>query len=118
MSKGLQWTIGISVVLIVLAIAFSIVAPYIFPNANYGMMGYGMMNGYGRGMMGGGFGFMPFGGFMFLGPVLFIGLIVLGVVLLVRALTPTQPAATTTCSHCGKTIQPNWKACPYCGEKV
>ena len=71
-----------------------------------------MMGGYG------GFGFMPFGGFMFLGPILFIGLIVLGVVWLVRALTPTQPVAPTTCTHCGKTLQPNWKACPYCGEKV
>jgi len=53
-----------------------------------------------------------------LGPILFIGLVVLGVVWLVRALTPTQSVAPTTCTHCGKTLQPNWKACPYCGEKV
>ena len=120
MNKGLQWTIGVSAILIVLAIIFSIVAPYIFPNSysSYGMMGPGMMSGWGRGGMMGGFGFMPFGGFMFLGPLLFIGLIVLGVVWLVRTLTPTQPVVATTCSHCGKTIQPNWKACPYCGEKV
>ncbi|MBI4630314.1 MAG: zinc ribbon domain-containing protein [Chloroflexi bacterium] len=117
MNKTLQWTIGISVILIVLAIVFSTVAPYIFPSA-WGDYGYGMMGG--RGMMGGygGFGFMPFGGFMFLGPILFIGLIVLGVVWLVRALTPLQPVAFTTCTHCGKTLQPNWKACPHCGEKV
>lgn len=118
MNKGLQWTIGISVILIVLAMVFSTIAPYIFPNLAGGYGGYGMMGG--RGMMGGygGFGFMPFGGFMFLGPILFIGLIVLGVVWLVRALTPTQPVATTACTHCGKTLQPSWKACPYCGEKV
>jgi hypothetical protein len=117
MNKTLQWTIGISVILIVLAIVFSTVAPYLFPNV-LGDYGYGMMGG--RGMMGGGMmgGFLPFGGFMFLGPLLFTGLIVLGVVWLVRALTPIQPAATTACTHCGKTLQPNWKACPYCGEKV
>ena len=118
MNKTLQWTIGISVVLIVIAMVFSSIAPYMFPNTTYGMMGNGMMGGSGGGMMGGGFGFMPFGGFMFLGPILFIGVIVLGVMWLVRALTPTQPVALTTCTHCGKTIQPNWKACPYCGEKV
>jgi len=119
MNKGLQWTIGISVILIVLAMVFSTIAPYIFPNA-LGGYGYGMMGGNGHGMMGGygGFGFMPFGGFMFLGPILFLGLIVLGVVWLVRALTPAQTAATTLCTHCGKMLQPNWKACPYCGEKV
>lgn len=110
MNKTLQWTIGISVILIVLAMVFSTVAPYLFPNALGGYGGYGMM--------GGGFGFMPFGGFMFLGPLLFLGLIVLGVVWLVRALTPIQPVAATPCTHCGKTLQPNWKACPYCGEKV
>ena len=115
MNKGLQWTIGIGVILIVLAMVFSTVAPYLFPNALGGYGGYGMM---GPGMMGGwGFG-MPFFGFMFLGPILFIGLIVVGVVWLVRALTPTQPVVTTACTHCGKTLQPNWKACPYCGEKV
>ncbi len=115
MNKGLQWTIGIGVILIVLAMVFSTVAPYLFPNALGGYGGYGMM---GPGMMGGwGFG-MPFFGFMFLGPILFIGLIVLGVVWLVRALAPTQPVAAAVCAHCSKTLQPNWKACPYCGEKV
>ena len=113
MNKTLQWTIGISAVLIVLTMVFSTIAPYIFPNTGGGY-GYGMM---GPGMMGG-FGFMPFGGFMFLGPILFIGVIILGIVWLVRVLTPTQAVAITTCTHCGKTIQPNWKACPYCGEKV
>ena len=54
MSKGLQWTIGISVVLIVLAIVFSTVYPFFAPQSawnGYGMMGPGHMFG-GRGMMG------------------------------------------------------------------
>jgi hypothetical protein len=73
----------------------------------------------------GGFG-MPVFGFgmitMLLWPVLFIGLIVLGVVWLVRSIgapaAPLPPAATLSCAHCGKPLQPGWKACPYCGEKV
>ena len=81
MNKTLQWTLGLSAVLIALAIVFSIVMPFIAPQLGwnngygYGMMGPGHMFG-GRGMMGG-FG-MPFFGFgMILWPVLFVGLIVL-----------------------------------------
>ncbi len=68
----------------------------------------------------GGFG-MPFFGFgMILWPLLFIGLIVLGIVWLVRTVsTPGAPAAPqAACAHCGKPVQVAWKACPYCGEKL
>ena len=128
MSKGLQWIIGIGIILIVAAIIFSMVAPFFAPqlgwNTQYGpgMMGSGHMFG-GRGMMGG-FGLPFFGAGMFLFPLLFLGLIVLGVVWLVRAVarpTVTQPpaaAAMTACAHCGKPLQAEWKACPYCGEKA
>lgn len=119
MSKTLQWIIGIAVVLIVASIIFSTVMSFFFPRTG----GYGMMGSYGPGMMGG-FG-MPFFGpgmiAMLLWPVLIIGLIVLGVVWLVRSGTPAapQPPATAmNCAHCGKPLQPGWKACPYCGEKV
>ncbi len=122
MSKTLQWIIGIAVVLIVASIIFSTVMPFFFPRTGPGS--YGMMGpGYG-GMMGG-YG-MPFFGLgmitMLLWPVLIIGLIVLGVVWLVRSLgtpaAPQPPAAAIYCAHCGKPLQPGWKACPYCGEKV
>lgn len=70
MSKTLQWIIGISVIVIALAFAFSAVWPFVAPNFGwagynrYGMMGgasmmagndqMGMMSGAGRmGMMGG-----------------------------------------------------------------
>ena len=70
----------------------------------------------------GGFGMPFFGIGMFLWPLLFIGLIVLGVVWLVRTVAtpgaPQPPAATAACAHCGKPIQAGWKACPYCGEKI
>ncbi len=124
MSRTLQWIIGIAVVLMVVAIIFSIIAPFFFPRTGgYGMMGPGMM---GSGMMGG-LGLSTFGPgmiTMLLWPVLIIGLIVLGVVWLVRnigmAAAPQPPAAAVreACAHCGKPLQPGWKACPYCGEKV
>ena len=125
MSKALQWTLGIGAVLIVAAIVFSTVWPFFAPRTGwsggygYGMMGPGHM--WGGGMMGG-FGMPFFGIGMLLWPLLFIGLIVVGVVWLVRSVaTPgaTQPpAATTPCAHCGKPLLAGWKACPYCGEKV
>jgi len=125
MSKVLQWIIGISVVLIVVTVIFSTVWPFFAPRTGlgggygYGMMGPGHMGG--GGMMGG-FGMPFFGIGMFLWPLLFIGLIVLGVVWLVRTVaTPgalQPPAATAACAHCGKPIQAGWKACPYCGEKI
>lgn len=129
MSRTWQWFIGLAIILIVAATLFSALWPLFTPRSNwssYGMMGPGHM--YGGGTMMGGFG-MPFLGLMmggvFLGPVLVIGLIVLGVVWLARrggTGTPTtlQPPAPTgiSCAHCGQTLQPGWKACPHCGEKV
>jgi hypothetical protein len=64
MSRGLQWVIGISAVVVALAIVFAVLAPWILPwsfGGRYGpgMMGGGMMGGYGQGsgygpgMMGG-----------------------------------------------------------------
>ncbi len=126
MSKGLQWIIGISVVLIVIAMIFSTIFPFFAPrlgwanNYGYGMMGPGHMFG-GGGMMGG-FGMPFFGLGMLVVPLLFVGLAVLGVVWLVKSVAtpgaPQPPAATVGCAHCGKPLQPGWKACPYCGEKV
>jgi len=126
MSKVLQWIIGISVVLIVISVIFSTVWPFFASRTGlgggygYGMMGPGQM--YGGGGMMGGFGMPFFGIGMFLWPLLFIGLIVLGVVWLVRTVAtpgaPQPPAATAACAHCGKPIQAGWKACPYCGEKI
>lgn len=126
MSKALQWVLGISAVLLVAAIIFSTVWPFV-PRGNergYGF-GYGMMGPrhmWGGVPMMGGFGMPFFGLGMLLFPLLFIGLIVLGVVWLVRSATssttPQPPAASLFCAHCGKPLQAGWKACPYCGEKV
>lgn len=118
MNKSLQWTLGLSTVLIVLTVVFVNVAPFFFPAANLNY-GYGMMGGRG-GLMGGGYGFgmMPFGGFMFLIPLIFMALIIGGTVVIVRAFNPTLTASAPKCGQCGKTLQAGWKACPYCGEKI
>jgi|GEM_PF-614793 len=122
MNKGLQWIIGISAVVIALAVAASLVGPLFFPQAGWqGMMGPNHM--YGGTPMMGGFGTMGlFGLGMWLVPLLFIGLVVFGAVWLVKSVaTPAAGqllAAGPHCANCGQPLQANWKACPHCGEKV
>ncbi len=127
MSKTWQWVIGICVVVVTLAAAATLVVPLFLPQAAAGwggmphmLRGEPMMGGFGRG-----------GAFMgagrLLGPLVFVGLIVLGVVMLVRVFAPARPAgavtpplapAATPCAHCGQPLLAGWKACPYCGEKL
>lgn len=125
MSKGLQWILGVSAVLIALAVIASIVLPFFFPRTGWGgwqgMMGPNHM--FGGGPMMGGFGTMGlFGLGMLAVPLVFVGLLVLGVVWLVRnaalPAAPQAPVASAVCANCGKPLQAGWKACPYCGEKV
>ena len=80
-----------------------------------GMMGPGMM---------GGWGYSPFGWigmlFMWLIPVGFLVLTVLGIVWLVRTLGSgnTPPAPTKICPSCGRGVQADWRNCPYCGTTL
>jgi hypothetical protein len=121
MSKGLQWTLGLSAGLVALALVTAIILPFFLPQA--GWNGYGMMNGQGMMNMMGGYGMMAFMGIgMMLWPLLTSGLVVVGVVWVVKSgVTPAAlrpPTAGVSCTHCGKPLQEGWKACPYCGEKV
>jgi hypothetical protein len=125
MSKGLQWILGVSAVLIVLAVIASIVLPFFFPRTGWGgwpgMMGPNHMSG--GGPMMGGLGMMGLFGLGMLGvPLLFVGLLVLGVIWWVKSAAapaaPPPPAASAFCANCGKPLQAGWKARPYCGEKV
>lgn len=136
MNKALQWTIGISVSLIALAVVASAVLPFVAPALgwNVGGYGWGMMNGghrFGGGMMEGGHmfggvgGMMGgLGGFWLLGGLLrlvFFVLVGLGIVWLVRAASGNRhPMAWggSPCPHCGKPVNADWKACPHCGEKL
>lgn len=99
----------------------------------WGMMGPGMMGGWG-GMMGGWPGSVGGGSWGVLGwllpliglliPLGFLALLVLGGVWLFRQVNApqgpatgrTQTATGETCSSCGRAVQVNWQVCPYCGQ--
>jgi hypothetical protein len=84
----------------------------------WGSRGWGMM---GPGMMGG-WGFSPFGWigmiFMWLIPIGFLTLVVLGIAWLARNLGGPPPAPGRACPNCGKGVQVNWQNCPYCGTAL
>ena len=55
-------------------------------------------------------------------PLGFLGLVVLGIILLVRAIQkPSQSEVqrhTARCTSCGKRVEEDWAICPYCGENL
>lgn len=121
MNKTIGWILAIgAVLLLALPILWMI----------SGMWGYGgMMGGYG--MMGRGSGYYnPLGWlgmvFMWLVPLGIVILLVVGVVALINNLTrsaskpsqPIPPATGKTCPSCGKPVQVDWVACPYCGQAL
>ncbi len=133
MKRAWKWVIGIVVGLLVIAALVSVpllmhgrflagdfdgrggwqgreLTPSFGPGGH--MRGPGMMGYYG--------GMLSFGGlFMGLIQLGFLGLIVLGIVWLVRTLRQPKPAAVAlgTCAKCGKPVQADWSNCPYCGKK-
>ena len=143
MSKGLQWVIGIGVVLVVAALVFSSVAPLFLPRA--GLTGapqfsapfsrvaprFPFLPGFIRpGLV---VRRMPFFGFFGLAgcvwPLLLAGLIVLAISLFSRrpappvltAAPPASPAAAASplvCANCGQPLQPGWRHCANCGAPV
>ena len=87
-------------------------------NRGWGMMGPGMM---------GNWGFAPFGWIgmllMWLFPLGFLVLFVLGIAWLVKAVSrpggsqlPASPAKT--CPNCHRPAQADWQNCPYCGTAL
>ena len=114
--KKVNWTAV--VIFTIVALLVLQVAGYLLGGSRYG--GWGMM---GPGMMGG-WGFSPFGWigmfFMWLIPVGFLVLTVLGVVWIVRVIgsgsNPATPAHV--CPSCGRGAQADWKNCPYCGAAL
>lgn len=106
-----NWTVVVIVALILL------LAAGLFGNRGYG--GWGMM---GPGMMGN-WGFAPFAwigmSFMWLIPISFLVLTVLGIVWLVRAVGGGNPTAPSrACPSCGRGVQPDWRNCPHCGATL
>lgn len=67
-----------------------------------------------------GWGYSPFGwigmGFMWLIPIGFLVLTVLGIVWLVRSVGGAAP--TRACPSCGRGVQADWRNCPHCGAAL
>lgn len=114
--KKINWSVVVIVGLVLLLFLFGTGMFGGRGYNNWGYRGFGMM---GPGMMG--WGYSPFGwigmAFMWLIPVGFIVLTVLGVAWLVKSLgnNSTPPASQNPCPNCGKGVQTNWQNCPYCG---
>ncbi len=108
----INWT-AVAVFGIVVLVAFLVGASLL--GGGWGMMGPGMM---------GGWGFAPFGWigmtFMWLIPIGFIVLTVLGVVWLVRAVGggATLGSPARACPSCGRGVQADWRNCPHCGAAL
>ena len=111
----INWTVVVIVGIIALVLLM-------FGTSLTGGWGYGGWGMMGPGMMGR-WGFGPFGigmFFMWLIPLGFIVLTVLGIVWLVKAIgSGNNPASPSqTCPSCGHGVQADWKNCPYCGTSL
>ena len=118
MKKVNWWIVGIAIILVSILLFGG------------GMMsgwrsgGYGMMGGYSGHMS---WGYSPFGWFgmgigmlfMWLIPIGILALVVYGVVALARnSGNNTSTTSQSPCPNCGKGMQVDWKACPYCGTSL
>jgi len=110
----INWTV-VAVVTMIALLVFQVVASLL---GGWGYGGWGMR---GPGMMGG-WGFSPFGWigmiFMWLIPVGFVALAVLGIAWLVRNVGGGTNSPTHTCPSCGRNVQTDWRNCPYCGTSL
>jgi len=135
MSKLLQWIIGIGVVLVVLAVAFSVVAPFLLPRLGlapaisgpYGrvMPRMPFMPGFMFGM--GRYGFRApfmglFGMLSCLWPLLLIGLIIWAVTALSVRNTPQPMAPQAPQTMAAQSPLPpapvSQATCPECGQPL
>lgn len=107
--KKVNWT-AVVIVAIVALIVLQVAANLL---GGWGMMGPGMM---------GGWGFSPFGwigmAFMWLIPVGFLALTVLGIAWVVKAIGGGTNPVASPCPSCGRGIQADWRNCPYCGVSL
>jgi hypothetical protein len=131
----IRWAqIGVfaAIVLVILLVGMTLL-PLLF--GGRGLMGPGMMGGEWSGglcPLCGGTGRYPggfFGGILgwvfilagMLFPLGFLVLLILAIVWLVRAVT-RPPSGTTpspqTCRRCGKPVEVDWRACPFCEEDL
>ncbi len=117
--KKVNWlAIGIiGIILLLFLFGGGMMSGWGYGNGSYG--GWGMM---GPGMMGG-WGYFPFGwigmAFMWLIPLGFVVLTVLGIIWLARNVgNSTSPSSQSPCPNCGRGVQADWQNCPHCGTKL
>jgi hypothetical protein len=124
--------VGIVVVVFVLGL---MLLPLFFGWPGGWSMGPGIMGGrtqggwcsfcggagrYGGGAYGGFYGWLVMS-VAVLFPLGVLALIALGIVWLVRALTGSRAQADPSipsCPHCGKAVEVDWRACPFCKEDL
>ncbi len=113
--KKINWLVVVLIGIIVLLFLFGGGMMSGWGYGGWGMMGPGMMGGWGYspfGWIGMGLGML----FMWLIPIGFIVLTVLGITWLVRNVSSTTPPSfQSPCTNCGKGTQADWQNCPYCG---
>jgi len=51
-------------------------------------------------------------------PLSHIAWLVMAAIWLARSAGPSQAGEALNCPHCRGEVQPGWKACPHCGEKL
>ena len=106
--KTINWT-AVAIVAILAALILMFGASFI-GGRGYNNLGYGGWGMMGPWMMGGMF-------FMWLIPLGFLVLTGLGIAWLVRTASSgtDQSARSGPCPNCGRSVQADWKNCPYCG---
>lgn len=122
--RGIQWLIFgvVAIAVVILGLLLLAFTP------GFGWIGrgyYGMMRGWCPWC--GGIGYLsPIGIiaslvmmiFMWLLPLSLIALLAVGIYWLFRSGRPAGGGVRLHCPNCGAEIQPGWKACPTCGEKL
>jgi hypothetical protein len=51
-------------------------------------------------------------------PLGHIAWLIMAALWLSRSAGPPRARAPSSCPHCNTEVQPDWKACPYCGESL
>ena len=118
MNPRIGWILAIVLGLVILFLLPSLLMGRFWLGGYNGMMGPGMMHGFGYPNPLGFFGMA----LMWLIPVGALVLLVIGAVALTNSLT--RPGSSTLaiserkCSNCGKPTQTDWTTCPYCGNPL
>lgn len=118
MKNNWKWIVGV-ILLLVIMFALPFLWRAIFGYSYGGMMrsgssnwGHPMMGGWGVGGLFLGLGML----LMWIVPLGLLFLIIYGAVRLANQ--PNTLVMAHSCGNCGKSVQADWKNCPYCGTTL